>query len=475
MIEKTSEVDSSIEPRKLPNMNEFSPGVGGMKLASLLDIVKSNEGNNNELLDALAKAFINTIGNPKQRIQRASNILIGMSQCGLFDLNTRTLTEIGNAIQIESSHTKKNETFAFHLLKNCYGLELLDAIRMLQDRGESVTLNSIREELRTRGFEVTENAGDSSKIRLWLEPTMIINESWEIDEERLHALIGASTSVLSEWKGLTRGQRAFLKELKDLSFGTPGVPVLVRTVKNLSEDRWGRQVFPEGHLRAEVIRPLADAGWIDEETPKSPGHGGDSGRVIAKEKLIDIALDLPVNAPFGIPTDLRDKLKAPLSQIFDNLNSSSTYIKGIALELLSLRLIRDIGLYPQAFRLRSEKTQGAEVDLIANGLHLHYSRWLFQCKNTKSVGVHDLAKEVGMAVLLKANVIAMVTTGKFSSTVRQYATGLAQSSALQTILIDGAVLNAYKRQGSNAIIDFLRKSAGSVLRLKECQVTDIEE
>ncbi len=39
-----------------------------------------------------------------------------------------------------------------------------------------------------------------------------------------------------------------------------------------------------------------------------------------------------------------------------------------------------------------------KVDLIAEGAHLLFSRWLFQCKATKStVQLSDLAKEIGMA------------------------------------------------------------------------------
>ena len=41
------------------------------------------------------------------------------------------------------------------------------------------------------------------------------------------------------------------------------------------------------------------------------------------------------------------------------------------------------------------KTGGAEVDLIAEAVQLHFSRWLFQCKNSKEVNLAALAKEVG--------------------------------------------------------------------------------
>jgi hypothetical protein len=140
-----------------------------------------------------------------------------------------------------------------------------------------------------------------------------------------------------------------------------------------------------------------------------------------------------------------------------------------------LRFTRDIGLFPVGFRERSAKTHGAEVDLIANGVHLHYSRWLVQCKNTASVDVHDVAKEVGMAVVLKANVIALVTTGRFTRALRTFCDGVAESSALQVALIDGDVLKKYRSLGGQALVDWLRASAYRVLTLKDPQVLDIEE
>jgi hypothetical protein len=171
-----------------------------------------------------------------------------------------------------------------------------------------------------------------------------------------------------------------------------------------------------------------------------------------------------------VPAELRRLLSTPLAEIFDHLDSDDTHAKGIALELLALRIIRDVGLYPAAFRLRGTATQGAEVDVIANGVHLHYSRWLFQCKNTSQVRVNDIAKEVGMAVVMRAHVICMVTTGRFTSSVEEFAKGVAETSALQVVLIDRDLLEEYRRVGPSAVIDHLRSNAASVLRIKASQV-----
>jgi hypothetical protein len=196
--------------------------------------------------------------------------------------------------------------------------------------------------------------------------------------------------------------------------------------------------------------------------------------VRATPKLRDIQVPLRIDAPGGVPPDLRAKLATSLDDIFAGLRSTDTHEKGLALELLALRLIRDMGLYPVAFRDRSAMTQQGEVDVVADGLHLHYSRWLVQCKNTSKVDLSDIAKEVGMAVVMKAHVIIMVTTGRFTQPAIQYANGLAENSSLQAILIDKTVLDAYRKNGETSVIDHLRNKGRDVLRLKAGQIVEIE-
>ena len=155
-------------------------------------------------------------------------------------------------------------------------------------------------------------------------------------------------------------------------------------IKKLGESLYGRRVFPEGALRAAVIDPLEGDGWLESKGARrtSDSRGGDSGDVKAKPQLLDLRIKLPIDPTNSIPADLRDKLSVPLEEILENLSSVDINVKGLALELLALRLTREIGLVPAGFRERSAKTQGAEVDLIADSLAIHYSRWLVQCKNT---------------------------------------------------------------------------------------------
>lgn len=160
----------------------------------------------------------------------------------------------------------------------------------------------------------------------------------------------------------------------------------------------------------------------------------------------------------------------PLERIVADLSDNNTHTKGIALELLALRLSVDSGLTPLRFRLRAAETGGAEVDLVAEAAHLHFSRWLFQCKNTKTVSLADLAKEVGMAVMLRAHVIVLVTTGGFASSVQTYARELMDTQHLQVVLIDRTTIRAYQRRGTSALMGYLHETAQATMRLKRAQI-----
>lgn len=478
----TAPIDADEGPaRKLPNMNEFSPGVlDDNNVRRLLARLAPLEGNKAGMVSLIATSYAKIQATPSegQRKARANNVLIGMSQCGLVEKEGEDVaprfTELGKELLALPDDESANACFARHLLENCHGLELVDVVGVIRARGEAVTLQEIREELRARGFVVTENEGNSAKIRQWIESTGAVDKNWNIKDDLLHALVGAKSSVLAKWNGLSRAQRAFLEQARYQAAHHSNDWMAVRHIKKVSESAYGRTIFPEGRLRAEVVEPLVSDGWI-EARGTGEGRGGDSGDVRPLTQLTDLKITLPVDGASGIPADLRDKLSIPLEQIFEDLKSPNTGVKGLALELLALRLTRDIGLFPVCFRERSAKTHGAEVDLVANGVQLHYSRWLLQCKNTEKVDVHDIAKEVGMAVVLKAHVVVLVTTGRFTRAVRTFADGLASSSANQAILIDADLLKKYRETGGHAVIDWLKINAYRVLTLKEPQVRELEE
>jgi len=341
-------------------MNEFSPGVVGDDVQALLKLIASAQGDRGKAVDKIVSAYAKITATPSQteRKKRAGNVLIGMSQCGLLKkdgrLVTATLTDLGNDILNAKNRTKASSIFAKHLIENCHGAELFDVVTNIRLRGDAVSLENIRNELESRGFAITENEGNSSKIRQWLEAAGVVDADWVINDAQLSKIVGSSSATLSAWSALPREQRIFLETLKEAAAGQAGGWHPVRKIKSVAEARYGKQAFPTGRLRDKVVEPLRIGGWLDSRG-KGSGRGGDSGDVQALPQLVDIAIKLPLEDVGKIPADLRQKLATPLDQIFNDLKSTDTGVKGKALELLALNILRDVGLTPVGFRLRSAK------------------------------------------------------------------------------------------------------------------------
>lgn len=70
-----------------------------------------------------------------------------------------------------------------------------------------------------------------------------------------------------------------------------------------------------------------------------------------------------------------------------------------------------------------------------------FSRWQVQCKDTESLTVDDVAKEVGLTYLLKSNVIVMISTGNIEDAARLYADKVMRASNLCIVMLDGMDLD----------------------------------
>ena len=77
-----------------------------------------------------------------------------------------------------------------------------------------------------------------------------------------------------------------------------------------------------------------------------------------------------------------------------------------------------------------------------------------------------------MAVVLKAQVIVLVTTGRFTRAVRTFANGLASSSAQQAILVDRDLLKKYRETFGNYCDTLERFCRSNELGYARCR-TDV--
>jgi site-specific DNA-methyltransferase (cytosine-N4-specific) len=140
-------------------------------------------------------------------------------------------------------------------------------------------------------------------------------------------------------------------------------------------------------------------------------------------------------------------------------------VKGKALELLAMHLCRLLGLRLVAWRHRWRETGGAEVDVIAEGTNLVFVRWEIQCKNTPRVSLEDLAREIGIADFYHANVVMIVTTGKFAKPAIDFAEKKMERSGLNIVLLDGSTLQQIVKS-PHSMGDVLGRFAQRAMTLK---------
>jgi site-specific DNA-methyltransferase (cytosine-N4-specific) len=134
------------------------------------------------------------------------------------------------------------------------------------------------------------------------------------------------------------------------------------------------------------------------------------------------------------------------------------------------------GLRFSKWRLRSyQATGGAEVDVMAASDKIVYSRWQMQCKNIKGkVDVDTVAKEVGITFLTQADVIALVTTGSFTSDAVNYANQVTDNSRYYVILLDGSDIRKIVEDRTR-IVEILNIKARRVFAKKGLGLTDFVE
>lgn len=477
-----SKVDGAMPPStpdrpRIPFGGEFSPNQ--IELARVLAIASRNAGDRAGAVEDIRQAYFAesapSYSDPaERRIQqwkRAGNVLIGMQGYGLYDAHTQALTTFGKELHGAASDAERFADFAREILLNRLGMTVLQAIRNIYARQEMPGKGTIAVELDRLGVSLPRATTHHLVLLSWLRQAGLVSEpGYDVDEDRVYEVAGLRVADVDAWTQLTNPQRAVLRVLHGLSAVHGTDPVPAQSVIELVEAEYGPIFGARDQLRSRVFNPLEQSGWV-KMSARSGGRGAKSGSISATERLLELNLDsVPAAVASAIPATLIRKLNTPIGTIYDDLKSSDVNVKGIALELLALRIATDLNISPRRLRLSAAETSGGEVDLVAEAAHLHFSRWLFQCKNTHAVALSDLAREVGMAVLLHAHVIVLVTTGAFRRTVVQAAKDVAESTPLQVVLLDGHDVESYRRQGASYLLDFFHAAAGRTLELKRPQI-----
>lgn len=475
-----------------PVANDFSPGSPADNPITLQVVLKLVKGAQGRLAQAEAirvhyfAAAAPSRSDPDarrlQQEQLARNVLIGMDAYGIYDWVAESINDFGDELLAATSEAEASRIFARHILIKLHGVEVLRIIRSMTLSGRSVNKTSLAEELNRRGF-VTKSGTPlptSTKNHLiylaWLRRVGILPLSgYDIDDTVVKSVAETSIDSANKAIELNARQKVFAMTLRR-DFDLSGArDVFVARIKATCQASYPSVFRRTDDLRMGVIKPLVDNGWITHsETAGSRsqgrGRGGNSGTVRVTEQLATVdPTYLGLSSLAGIPGEVRRHLNRPLTEIMAELESDDTGIKGLALETLAVRILYELGLTPVAFRERGAENDGAEVDLIAEGADTHFHRWMVQCKNTSKVRVEAFAKEIGMAVIYRAQVILMITTGEFTVAVRQSARQLAETSGHQAILVDKTGLAVYLDEGITGLFRQFEQRAREILEWKAPQ------
>lgn len=455
----------------IPMGSEFGPNQ--VNLARVLELAQEHTGNGQAFIDAIGSEY----SWPRKT---AANTRLSMHRYLLLDEEDR-LTEIGQKLlALRAQPEEMYAEFARHILLNLHGIDVVNAIDTLIRSGEQPTQLTIGDFLNAQGIYVPTSSTHISKLCGWLRYAEIFDSEKGFDSlniDRVTQLIGANQEEVDLLAEMPEDQRAVLKALCNLPMETipDREPLASNKIMEYAEELYGVHFNPKNFPR-EVLEPLAAAGYITlEKSAKATGAearsrtqiSGKPYQVYRTEKFANQYLDKLADALANTGLAVRQLLRKPLTEILREMQSEDTGVKGKALEALAFYFMRLLGLEFKAWRKRGKKTGGFEVDIIVEGARLVFSRWQIQCKNTPegAVSLEDIAKEVGLSLQLKSNVILVITTGRFSRDALTYADDMMQITNLNIITLDRQDLRILTTSPL-AIIDILSRKARRVMELK---------
>lgn len=455
-----------------PNSSQFSPTQ--THLPDLLTLVRQHEPDRDKIKAAITARFFAKSPDP----DIADNTIYALSEYQLLDkpkdnISYAALTSFGEELAAYAQNqdfASMYQTFGRHILLNLHGLDLVQCVQDLSHGGVKLTKQSIAKELTRRGFHIPPNGTHLNGMRQWLELAGLVEHGkWQVNAARLKHLLGeVDGDELESYAQLTSEQRAFAMAFARLDLEV----AQSNRVASYASALYGVE-FPEGGLPQSTLFALQDAGLITCEKTTG-GQGAKPYLVRPTEKLRNEFLEpifRAIEASAG--NQYRKLIRMPLSDILTRLESPSTHVKGEALEALAFYVSRLIGLQFVKWRLRSFETGGAELDVIMEGANLLFSRWQIQCKNSAKVALEDIAKEIGLATIIKSNAIMIVTTGTIGAKARDFAAQVMRETNYQIILLQNDHLKRLKADPAE-IADMLRSQSEKAMTLKRGQLDIVD-
>ncbi|KOR35899.1 DNA methylase [Planktothricoides sp. SR001] len=456
--------------------HQFEPKT--MHLPELMQLCKANQPDRRVLQDEIAKGYYSSHSNQndlqkgENRSKLAMNTFLSLRAYKLVEsINDDDwqyqLTDIANQILEHQTDADEVATiFARHILTSLTGMSLLKAVEAINSRGDRPKLDLIGYELEEMGYSLSPNAIYVSTMRQWLEKAGVFEKTYEINWDRVYDILELDKDYIDDIYTLTSEQKYFLLAMLQMS-----ITELTKwnDIANYAVSVY-KVRFPSKSFVKDIIQPLVEFGLISTEKTTG-GRGAKPNLVKLTEKAQRELLSQLLEAIAALTEISQTELNRSFEDVVNDLDHPDKHIKGKALELLAIWMIRLTSLRFTKWRKRDYETGQGEVDVLAASDRFVYHRWQIQCKNTKRVDVEVLAKEVGMTFVTGADVVMIVTTGEFTRDAFQYAYRMMEISRYYMVLIQKEDIEAIKADRTN-IIKILDRRARRVFAKKELGLTD---
>jgi DNA modification methylase len=456
--------------------HQFEPKT--MNLPELIQLCIDYQPHRRVLQDEIAKRYYSSHSNQndlqkeENRSKLAMNTFLSLRAYKLVEsINDDDwqyqVTDIANEILENQGDIDELSTiFARHILTNLTGMSLLKAVEAINSRGDKPKLDLIGYELQEMGYSLSPNAIYVSTMRQWLQEAGVFEKTYEINWDRVYDILELDKDYIDEIYTLTSEQKYFLLAMLHIS-----ITELTKwnDIANYAVSIY-KVRFPAKSFVKDIIQPLVEVGLIETEKTTG-GRGAKPNLVKLTEKAQQELLSKLLESIADITEISQTELNRSFEDVVNDLEHSDKHIKGKALELLAIWMIRLTSLRFTKWRKRDYETGQGEVDVLAASDRFVDHRWQIQCKNTKRVDVEVLAKEVGMTFVTGADVVMIVTTGEFTRDAFQYAYRMMEISRYYMVLIQKEDIEAIKKDRTN-IIKILDRRARRVFAKKELGLTD---
>jgi hypothetical protein len=451
---------------RVPYTQQFSPQQTPLK--RLLPILRQNSGDAKALRVAVAAAFFKQKADPAKL---AGNTLIALRAYGIID--DAGLTDFGKQlVGLQGSEHEAHRVLAKRILVELGGMGIVETLREMKRANLTISLTTLPQQLRQRGFGVSSNSSDLSGLLGWLREANLLQD-YMVNEAEYASLVGLQPAVVDAMKGLTSEQIAFLR-------ATVAMNVVDWCPYNLI-CKHAEELYP-GEVRynwkeiiSTVLRPLADAGLIEvrkrtkQDTETPVGRGGKPGDVkptakFEKEVAEPVLRALYGSAGFAGVREIRSK---SLADIVDEIeNGPDQNARGRALEWLAIRLCQMLDLSFMGWRETDVETaEAGRVDAMMHAPRPPYSRWQVQC-TVGPITLEAVAEEVGIQKATLADTILIVSTQNATASAYKFRQSMASTGVLSIIFIDSASLKRVVKHHA-ALHSILRNHAEDAIRLAQ--------